>query len=273
MGKSLEDAGLFGPGFADWLRIVAFTEARGNPAAGSDAFSNAARGMFGLRPTTAWSEPAKLDGLDRVWTEDSDELIFQNGEVTGGEVESLKELPWAVAQAAHNVNRLRKYTGGGAFTLVGARRGWAYPSLVDDHDNSQRPELLDRWFQALQAFGYPSNFGDKAMPVLVSRSSFPSVAELHEIILAAIGGGGSSSEAQSDDFIESTVEQSTSGGTDGYAYAWAVGQRNDLTWAWGADRYPPDADTPDAHAEGDTNTRNEAVGDLLEAIEDWESQH
>jgi hypothetical protein len=260
---------------------VAFTEARGNPAAGSDAFSNAARGMFGFRATTAWNESACIGGMGkdcvggviRSWDEDDPELAFRNGVVSAGEVAALKDLTWAVAQAAHNVNRLRKYTFGKPFTLEGARRGWAYPSLVSDLDNIKRPELLERWYEGLAFHGYPQDFGKQPMQVLVARADFPGLHELHEIVLAAVAGGGASSASQSDDFIESTVEQSTSGGTDGYAYAWAVGQRNDLTWAWGADRYPPDADTPDAHAEGDTNTRNEAVGDLLEAIEDWESQH
>ena len=282
MGKSLEDAGLFGPDFATWLRVVARTEARGNPAAGSDAFSNAARGLLGLRPTTAWNESACIGGtganceggIKRQWSDDDPELAFRNGAVSSGEVEALKDMPWTIALAAHLVSRLRKYTKGGAYTLLGARRGWAFPSLVSDHDNSERPELLDRWNDALGYFQLPSNFGERAMPVLVSRSDFPSVEELHAIIMAAVAGGGSSSTDETQEgFVAGSVEDGGYQGTEGYVYSWALGQRDDLTWTWGADRYPPDSDTPDAHGEGDTETRSQAVAGLTAAIETWEDQH
>ena len=191
MGKVLEDAGYFGEGFADWLRVVSFTEARGNPAAGSDAFSNAARGMFGFRPTTAWNETPTHNGVPRQWDEASAQIAFNNGAVTAAEVAALKDLPWSVALAAHNVSRLRKYTQGGPYTMLGARRGWAYPSLVPDHDNSQRPELLERWGEALTYFGLPASFGSQSMDVLVPRTSFPHPAQLRELIMSASLGTSS----------------------------------------------------------------------------------
>ena len=281
MGKSLEDAGVFGPGFAEWLRVVAFTEARGNPAAGSDAFSNAARGLLGLRATTAWNESETINGVKRVWNDNDAELAFRNGAVTSGEVDALKDMPWTIALAAHNVNRLRKYTAGGPLTLLGARRGWAFPSLVPDHDNSSRPELLTRkggWNDALKYFKLPASFADRPMVINVSRADFPSVYELHAIIEAAINGEGGSSSSSTGEpdydegLVAGTREDGTTGGSEGYAYAWALGQRLDLTWTWGADRWPPNANAPDATEGGDTSTRNQSVSALSAAVAAWEAQ-
>jgi len=285
MGKALEDAGIFGPGFGEWLRVVAYTEARGNPAAGSDAFSNAARGLLGLRPTTAWNESACIGGtgddciggIKRQWSDDDPELAWRSGVVSSGEVAALKDMPWTIALAAHNLSRLRKYTQGGALTFLGARRGWALPSLVPDHDNSERPELLTRpggWNQALAFFGMPASFGDRTMVIHPSRADFPSVGELRAIILAAIAGGDSP-PSQEGDFVAGTRESGLSAGSAGHVYAWALSQRPSLEWAWGVDQYAPDASeasAPIASADGDTHTRNQAVAELGEAVEGMEGQ-
>ena len=185
-------------------------------------------------------------------------------------------MPWTIALAAHNVNRLRKYPQGGPLTLLGARRGWAFPSLVADHDNSERPELLTRaggWNQALAYFGLPKSFADRTMVIHPSRANFPSVEELHAIILAAIASGGEATgeEAQ---FVEGTREEGLTAGAAGHTYAWALSQRPSLEWAWGVDRYAPDAtgeSEPIATADGDTTTRNQSVAELSAAVQAWEA--
>lgn len=269
MGKALEDAGLFGPGFADWMRIVAYTEARGNPSAGSDAFSNAARGMFGLRPTTGWNESATVDGKDRQWDEEDAELAFRNGEVTGAEVEALKDLTWAVALSAHNVSRLRKYLNGESYTLEGARRGWAYPSLVPDVDNSERPELLDRWHEALAFFGYPADFGKQPMRVLVSRDQFPHPHAVRNILIDAIAGGDPTTQDQ-EGFVKGSIESGSTAGSGDKVYSWALGELLEGGWSWAVTLWIGDADEPSDKQSGDTTTRGESAVAIGEAVDLWE---
>jgi hypothetical protein len=270
MGKVLEDAGYFGEGFADWLRVVSFTEARGNPAAGSDAFSNAARGMFGFRPTTAWNETPTHNGVPRQWDEASAQIAFNNGAVTAAEVAALKDLPWSVALAAHNVSRLRKYTQGGPYTMLGARRGWAYPSLVPDHDNSQRPELLERWGEALAYFGLPASFGSQPMDVLVSRSNFPHPAQLRELIMAASLGTGTEEGADVAK-VPGTLESGTYGGKLGNLYAWGLAQLVEGPWAWAVDMYDPEGGVVIASDWGEVNSRNLAAQAVNAAVSSWEN--
>lgn len=270
MGKALEDAGLFGPGFATWLMVVSRTEARGNPAAGSDAFSNAARGMYGFRATTAWNESATVDGKERVWDEEDAELAFANGEVTGEEVAALKDLVWATALAAHNVSRLRKYLQGSSYTVLGARRGWAYPSLVPDHDNSERPELLTRWNEALNYFSLPANFGDTPMRVLVSRADFPHPAAIRKILLDAIGGSEVTPHNQPG-FIAGSIEWGDHEPGTGYVYGWALGQHTEGTWSWSVDRYQDGNPTRIANLNGETTDRSAAAQAIIDSVEAWEA--
>jgi hypothetical protein len=147
---------------------------------------------------------------------------------------------------------------------------------VADHDNSERPELLTRpggWNQALAYFGLPKSFADRTMVIHPSRANFPSVEELHSIILAAIASGGEATgeEAQ---FVEGTREEGLTAGAAGHTYAWALSQRPSLEWAWGVDRYAPDAtgeSEPIATADGDTTTRNQSVAELSAAVQAWEA--
>jgi len=270
MGKALEAAGLFGPGFAEWLMVVSRTEARGNPAAGSDAFSNAARGMYGFRPTTAWNEAATKNGVPREWDEDDAELAFANGEVTGEEVRALKDLVWSTALAAHNVNRLRKYTKGGPYTRLGARRGWAFPSLVPDLDNSERPELLERWNEALAYFGLPADFGEGPMKVLVNREDFPHPATIRQILLDAIEGKETDPHNQPG-FIPGTIEWGDHSPGSGFTYGWALGHRVEGGWSWAIDRYFGDNPEPVNADNGETQSRNEAAQAIIDRVEAWEA--
>ena len=270
MGKALEDAGLFGPGFAEWLTVVSYTEAMGNPAAGSDSFSNKARGMYGLRPTTAWNEAAKKDGKARVWNEASAELAFANGEVTGEEVAALKDLAWSTALAAHNVSRLRRYLQPEQpYTMLGARRGWAFPNLVDDYANTQRPELLERWNEALGFFGLPANFGEQRMRVLVPRPDFPHPATIHGILLQAIEGEDVTGQNQPG-FIVGSIETGEHNPGTGRTYAWALGEQLAGPWSWAVDQY---AQTPEpiANYAGETPSRNQAAQAIIDTIEGLES--
>lgn len=271
MGKALERAGLFGPGFAEWLTVVSRTEAMGNPAAGSDAFSNAARGMYGLRPTTAWNEAATVDGVDRVWDETDAELAFANGVVSGDEVRALKDLAWSTALAAHNVSRLRRYLKPEQpLTMLGARRGWAFPTLVDDYDNSQRPELLTRWNEALAHFGYPSSFGTERLQVLVPRSDFPHPAAIRQIILDAIEGKDVDYHNQPG-FISGSIEWGDHQPGSGFIYGWVLGQQVAGPWSWAVNKSSDtNPDVPLVEEFGETQSRNQAAQSIINQVEAWE---
>lgn len=270
LGRALEDAGLFGPGFGELLAVMAYTEARGNPAAGSDAFSNAARGAYGLRPTTAWNEAATVDGVPRVWDESSAELAFANGEVSAAEVSALKDLVWSTALAAHNVSRLRKYTAGGPYTKLGVRRGWAFPYLVPDLDNSERPELLERWNEALAYFNLPASFGDQRMDVLVDRENFPHPAAIRKILLDAIEGKDATTHNQ-EGFVAGSIEWGTHEPGTGYVYGWALGESDAGPWSWSVDRYAANSDESLASDNGETQSRNLAVEAIIDRVEAWEA--
>lgn len=278
MGEALEVAGVIGPGFGDWLRVVAYSEARGNPSAGGDVFANIDQGMFQMLPTTAWNETPTVDGKARVWDEDSAQLAFHNGAVTAGEVAALKDLPWAVALAAHTVNRLRKYTAGTPYTRLGARRGWKLPGLVSDHDNSQHPEILTRnggWNDALAYFGIPATFGGELMDVQMSQGSFPTVHELHAIITAAIAGE-SPSEPDDDNqdqagFVAGTIETDWYEGASGTEYAWGIAQRDAGPWTWSVDVYAPGTIEAYDRFEGDVDTRSIAAQNVTTTIQSLEA--
>lgn len=279
MGQALEAAGIMGPGFGDWLRVVAYSEARGNPAAGGDTFANIDQGMFQMVPTTAWNETPTVDGKTRVWDENSAQLAFHNGAVTAGEVAALKDLPWAVALAAHTVNRLRKYTAGTPYTRLGARRGWKLPGLVADHDNSEHPEILTRnggWNDALAYFGIPASFGGELMDVRISQGNFPSVHELHDIITAAVAGESPSDPDDGTDqdqagFVAGTIETDWYGGASGNEYAWALGQRDAGPWTWSVDVFAVGAIEAYDRFEGDVDTRAIAAKNITTTIQSLEA--
>lgn len=101
-------------GLGDFLVATAYTESRGNPKAGSSAQSNAARGWFGIRPSTAQNAAVDVDP------------------------NVLKRKRWAVAIAADIAERLgRKYSASAQrVDWLAIRRGWAAPYLVADVDET-----------------------------------------------------------------------------------------------------------------------------------------
>jgi hypothetical protein len=280
MGQILEDAGLVGPGFGDFLMVAAYTEARGNPNAGSDDYDNKARGMWGLRPISAWNERAAAPPPRGVgWpgadgNADTSPLDWGDGFVSREEVAAIKDLPWAVALITHYIQRNRAYLDGVPYTMLGARRGMAYPYLVSDEDNSERPEVLTRpgaWLDALRFFGMPESFSDKPLRFPISRSQYPSPHELHAVIVAGI-------EGRTPDYVPGTYEGSLYLGDRGHVYAWAFAQRSSGPWTWTVDRWPqhPTGCDPQlaewAYRSAETEgwTRAELLAALISACPDAE---
>lgn len=102
------------PGLGDFLVAKAWTESRGNPQAGGDT-GNVARGLFGLRPRSARVEDVGLSDY------------------------ALKQEHPAVALAAWYAYRMRDEADPGQIVdWLAVARGWAYPRLVSDVDETAK---------------------------------------------------------------------------------------------------------------------------------------
>lgn len=156
----LVSAGYIGPEVVDFLAIKAYTEARWSWKVGSSAQSNAARGMFGLRPQSAWDEPtfSKL----KPW-----------------QFESLKDPAWAIAQALDYLSRVGPYVCDGTVNAQEMACGWAFPSLACAVEScrEKRPELWTRWQLALSKSGFPGDWNPEL------RMSWPGLVAAHHKIV------------------------------------------------------------------------------------------
>ena len=120
------------PALPDFLTAAGYTESRFNPA-----LTNASgrRGVFQLDPDSA--------------------LLY---DLAGVDPALLYDVNFAVVAAAYYTVRLAKYRGPkrlDELTGLDLRRGWAYPSLVDDYDEKEQRsrEVRARLEQAEQATG------------------------------------------------------------------------------------------------------------------------
>ena len=139
-------------GLGDFLSAVAFLESRGNAQAGSDQ-GNAARGWFQLRPTSARLSDAGLTPA------------------------ALKNERQAVALAAWYAWRLRPYAGPGqVIDWLALRRGWWYPYLVADTDQSQTKKITEDFATALPFVCVEPSFMVRA--AFTEGVSFPGIGTL-----------------------------------------------------------------------------------------------
>lgn len=159
MGQKLVSAGIIGPEVVSFLIVKGYTEARWSWKAGSSGETNAARGMWGLRPKSAWDQPslAKLNAAQFA---------------------ALKDPAWAMATALDYLFRVGPYVADGTVNAVEMACGWAFPSLAKSIQACQgsRPELLTRWKLALRKTGLPENWNPEL------RMSWPGVAQAHAVI-------------------------------------------------------------------------------------------
>jgi hypothetical protein len=124
------------PNLGNYLAAISYVESRGNNEAGSSGNNNKARGWFGLRPETAKTEHYGY----------ADPNI-------------LKDKVTSVVLAADLADRLKPFASPGQYIdWLAIRRGWAYPKLVKDVDNSERPELVDRFVTGEKKVGLPKEF-------------------------------------------------------------------------------------------------------------------
>lgn len=121
------------PNLGNYLAAISYIESRGNPKAGSSAYDNAARGWFGMRPESA--KTAKYG--------------FSDPNI-------LKDPVHAVVFAADYAKRLIPFAAEGQMIdWLAIRRGWAYPSKVDDVND---PGYKDQLATGLSKVGLPREF-------------------------------------------------------------------------------------------------------------------
>lgn len=118
------------PGLADFLTVVGFAESRFNPSAANPEIStnwNAARGLFGMRPSTA-----ELDA--------EPDLLFN----------PYWAFVTAVDHAAKAIKAIEREQSG-VPNWMAIRRWWAIPSLVHDfnEDKTKSGEVRGRFERAI----------------------------------------------------------------------------------------------------------------------------
>ena len=149
----------------DYLSAVAWTESRFNPeACNGECGSNSARGLFQLRPKSAFNKP----GYEHLVSEPN--LLFDPRINT--------------AFYTWYMYRLRPFASKNqTIDWLALRRGAAFPSLVSDV-NEGKPRSIDtrkRFEQALEAVGLPKSFMyQKAFP---NDFEWPGV----DVVLESVG--------------------------------------------------------------------------------------
>lgn len=122
------------PGLATYLVAVGYWESRGNPLSRRSSDPNSERGWFQIRPATA-NDPRVTANPDLLYDEQ-----------------------WAVALAADLIWRLHRRLDDAPWLAI--RRGWKYPRLVSDVNESDpdSPGIRERFEEALRATGAPAGF-------------------------------------------------------------------------------------------------------------------
>jgi len=147
-------------GFGDFCVAVSYAESRFNRFARNTTEGdnpNAASGIVGARPKSAFPV-AKNKGDWGTHPQDNPDSLF--------------DIRVSVAQAAHYYHRCRFYAKRqkiSDFTMLSIRRCWAYPSIADDFDETEKPrsaKVRERFEVAIEAVGLPPSFlNKKAFPL------------------------------------------------------------------------------------------------------------
>lgn len=164
LAGKLRDAGIIDQDLVNFLVVVGWTEARWSWKAGSSARNNKARGMFGLRPKSAWDQT-------------------NLGNINDAQIAALKDPEWGIALALDYLSRLYPYLDAGQeMTALRARCGWAFPSMTDDKPSCipDRPELWDRMRKAIAMVGLPESFATRKLEL----NNWPGVSEAVAIMRA-----------------------------------------------------------------------------------------
>ena len=152
-------AGYIGQEVLEFLVAKAYTESRWSWRAGTNAYNNAARGILGLRPESAWDR-----GLE---------------DISPQMVSAMKDPGWALATALDYLWRIGPYVEGPRVTAMNAACAWAFPFLGKSVQlcRAQRPELFDRWAKALSMAGLPADFGKTPL-----RMNYPGIQEMYRTL-------------------------------------------------------------------------------------------
>jgi hypothetical protein len=150
--RHVEDLGIWTPGFAEFAVTTSQIESGHTPNAMNkgSAFENAARGLYQIRPESAFSW---RNGLEHL--QNQQELLF--------------DPAWSTAIAADYAKRLVDVYAkpGQTVTWADLRRGWKYPKLVSSDyratETANRNQFLaaiDKTTQRRSLADEPAMLGD-----------------------------------------------------------------------------------------------------------------
>jgi hypothetical protein len=163
--KHVEDLGIWTPGFAEFAVATSYIESRHNPNAmnKSSAFENAARGLYQLRPKSAFNW---RNGLEHLQSQQ--DLLF--------------DPAWATATAADYARRLATYyaSEGQTVTWGDLRRGWKYPKLTASQYRTQEPANRKQFLDAIEKTTQRPELVDE--PAMLGN--WPGVLDLQEYLAA-----------------------------------------------------------------------------------------
>lgn len=152
------------PHLMDYLTVVGYIESRFNPTSINPEYrknKNAARGLFGMRPETAFKESNTLESL----------LSKPNALLN-----PVMAFCTAVGHIADADQRSRQKVGRGADWLA-ARRWWGRPHLVSDYnlDDSRSVSSMNKFINGIAGVNreYGANINEDFIWARVQSGGYP----------------------------------------------------------------------------------------------------
>jgi hypothetical protein len=157
------------PYLADYLTVVGYIESRFNPTSVNPEIrtnKNAARGLFGMRPDTAFKESDGLEGLR-------------------SRPNLLLNPIWAFCTAVNHIAQADQRSlqkAGREADWFAVRRWWGYPHLVSDYDLSEERSRssMNKFINGIEGVNqeYGANINEDFAWMPVSRGGYPGIKPL-----------------------------------------------------------------------------------------------
>ena len=158
------------PGLADFLVATAFRESNFNPRAQANTSSNAARGLYQMRPNSVFKAGWGTENLSDVG------LIFDPVVATVFAVQHVADA--ARASMVRGEQR--------PATWAAVRRWWGYPSRVHDHgrDLEWSRASYDKFKKAIRDVdsAYGQTIPERLVDRTVDTSNYPGIEALAEAL-------------------------------------------------------------------------------------------